>query len=262
MKIEDFIKDEKLVLPEDEIDNIYIWTKVAATTKALLPAKAYYRLAKDAFDKDTKRIVDVVKDRNAWLKLASYELSDYLTITANKSKIFTSNSCLAYSIDSTVLHAILFYLAQTKNLYRSEVSSFSELLAKYVSDTSFVDNVISSDVLYLNAHAPLPDHKYKQIFLDAFATRRCSNSKFTLIHATNTSFIIGQYGYSEDSPVVTNRLLQDLSPLALKLKQRRQQDYKSIMSYWLSIMKFNPDTFVYSKVLPEEKLRKIDRYEQ
>lgn len=261
MKIEDFIKDDKLTVPEDEIDNIYIWTKVANTTKALLPAKAYYRLAKDAFDKDLKRITDVVKSNNSWANDATYELSDYLAIQANKSKLFNSDCCFLYSNDKTVLTSILFYLAQTKNLYKSTSHTLSDLLMTHVSDQESFTDATNSDTLFLTAYAPLPEHKLKEYFLDALASRRRKPHKYTLVHTMTKACLIGPSGYSEKYPLLDN-FIKDVTPLSALMLKRRQQDYKAIMSYWLSMMKFSPELFVYSKVQPEEKLRKINRYEQ
>lgn len=260
MDINNFVVDNKLKVPEDEIDNIYIWTKIASTQKALLTMEQYYNLMKSAFDSDMKSIIEVTKQRTSWLKRFDYTLSDFITISANQQKLFSENFCFLYSTKQDVLASIAFYLTQKTNDYYIKDASMTDILMSHVSDPEGFKALFQERFLFLTLYTAFPEHKLRQVFLDAVATRRCKAGKYTFIYVPNVSYLIGQNGYQKDYPLVASHF-KDVSGLNAVLLNRRKETYKQIMPVWLSMMKYDASAFVHSKERPKTLIKEVSRYE-
>ena len=89
MELKDFITDNKLVIPEEEIDNIYIWHKVSMTQKFLLSSEVYFKMLEKSFEQEILPRITVLKKQNARFRQADYQFSDFLTFN---SKIFETTS--------------------------------------------------------------------------------------------------------------------------------------------------------------------------
>lgn len=258
MSIEKFIQDGKLIVPEEEIDNIYIWSRVTKTQEVLLSSKVYYDWANNAFNNEVKRVVSTLKVKLPAISEDTYKFADFITFTANKSLIFNDATCFVYSTNQLVLDSLACYLAHTKNKFLPESDSLASLIINKIEEHEKFTAFMDKDFIILNIYAALPEHKYRSAILDALLTRRSRPGLCTLIHTINSGLLIGQNLISEDYAKRYNLVNVDL--LAKKLSLRRAASYQAIMKQWFELMTVNIDDFVYSKTQPQQHFRKIDRY--
>lgn len=248
-----FIANNKLVIPEEEIDNVYIWTRISRTQEALLPSESYYNLVKHSFDIDTKKVVSVLKERFPNISQESYKFCDYITFTANKSRIFNGKTCFAYMNDMKMLESLACYLAHTMNQYLPEEDSLGSLIINKIDEPDKFTRLMDSDFVILQVYSPLPEHKYRSPILDTLTSRRSRPGLCTLIYTLNTNLLIGKDLITKER--AESKKLVNLSPLVTIFNQRRKSDYKSQLKTWYEMMKFNPEQFVYSK----KKLKPLSR---
>lgn len=258
MKIEDFILDNKLVIPENEIDNVYIWTRISKTQEVLMPTASYYKLAKHSFDADTDKVLQVLKEKLPAATRESYTFADYITFTMNRDKIFNDKMCFAYMSNMPLLTSLAGYLAHTMNRFLPEEDSLGSLIINKIDEPDRFTKIMDADFVILNVYAALPEHKYRSAILDMLLTRRCKPGLCTLIYTLNTNLLIGPELIPNER--AKNKKLVNLTPLSNLFNERRNSSYQALMKDWITMMGYSPDTFVYSKTAPQEKIRIIDRY--
>lgn len=259
MDIQDFVKDNKLIVPEEEIDNIYVWVRLSKTQAALLSAKAYYAFVEHSFNQDIANKLPVLKSYNSRLKSINYSLSDFLTLTANKDKIFYDESCFVLSTRYDVLLSLIGFICQTKNLYRVHFADLSDLLMSHISQPEMLSDSMSAEILCLELYAPLPEHKLRQTLLNSVISRRCKQGLYTVIFTVNKDFVIGNDLMPLERLKRNNYV--DLSPIEGILVERRKQDYKQLLKLLLSMTRYEEGIFVYSKEVPQTRTKTISRYE-
>lgn len=253
--MERFIVNNKLTIPEEEIDNIYVWTKVSRSQELLLSSESYYKLMKQSFEEDTKRVISVLRDKLPSLSTESYKFCDYVTFMANKSKIFNNRTCFAYMTSSELLNSLSCFLAHTMNKYLPENDSLSSLIINKIDEPDRFTKLMDTEFIILKIYAPLPEHKYRQPILDMLLSRRSKPNMSTLIYTVNTNLLIGKDLISKER-ALDNKLV-DLSPLASIFTQRRQASYQSLLKIWFELTKLNANNIVYSKTKPKETVRQV-----
>lgn len=258
MNINNFVKDNKLIVPEEEIDNIYAWVQISMTQKVLLSAKTYFEYMQRGFEKDANDKLEVLKSLNSRLSNVDYKFSDFITISANKNKIFSSNYCFAISTNKNVLYTLICYLCQMKNTYKVHFADLADLLMSHIAQPEVLTEALSSDVLCLELYAPLPEHKLRQTLLNTIISRRCKLGLYTMIFTINKNFIVG------DNLMSLSRLKDnnyvDLTSMGKLLFDRRQQSYKQLLTTLLSITTYKENEFIYSKDEPKCRMLTISKY--
>lgn len=252
-----FIVDNKLVIPENEINNVYIWTKISRSQEVLLSSESYYKLMKQSFETDVKRVINVLKNKLPSVSLDTYKFCDYITFIANKSKFFNDTNCFVYMNNLEMLNSLACFLAHTMNKYLPETDTLSSLIINKIDEPDRFTKLMENEFIILKIYAPLPEHKYKQAILDMMLTRRCKPGLNTLIYTMNTGLLIGDDLITKER-AVDNRLV-DLSPLVPLFNQRRSATYQSLLKTWFEMTKVNLDSFVYSKKEPKINTRQVSR---
>ena len=258
--MERFITDDKLVIPENEIDNVYIWTQVSNTQEALLHSSVYYKLIEHSFNTDVKRVIDTLKSKLPAVNYSSYTFADYITFTANKSKIFNDKTCFAYMTSMDLLHSLACYLAHTMNKYLPENDSLSSLIINKIDEPDRFTKLMDMEFIILTIYIPLPEHKYKQPVLDMMLSRRSKPNMSTLIYAMNTGLLIGDDLISKERAL--NSKLVDLSPMTGTFLQRRKAKYQTLLRTWFEMSKLDLSKFVYSKSKPKQTIRQVNKHGQ
>lgn len=260
MEIKDFVKDEKFIIPENEIDNIYVWTRISSTQEALLSSQSYYKLAKQSFEKDTERVLAVLREKLPAANRDNYQFCDFVTFAANKYKIFNKDNCFVYMTNMRLLNSLACYLAHTMNKYLPEEDSLASLIINKIDEPDRFTKLMDSEFVILNIYAPLPEHKYRNAILDMLLARRSKPHYSTLIFVQNTEFLINDSLVSKDRAKHKN--LIDISPLASLFEQRRKATYQQVMQKWYEMMNIETTELVYSKEQPKVLSRKVDRYNE
>lgn len=259
MEIKDFIKEGKLVIPEEEIDNIYIWTKVSRTYELLLSSKAYFALISKSFKEDSTRIVSILKDKLTELDENPYTLSDYITFNANIKSIFNKKGCFVYAkndANNRMLNSLACYIAHTKNQYFPKSFILSEVLITRVDRPDIIDDMFNRDFVFLQVHGSLPDHKYKTSTLEGLFVYRCTGTHYTLANVADKKFLFDGNEHIEN--LAKSYGVKDISGLIGLMNKRRNADYKTLMPLWYGMMA-NYDNLVYSTDEPKVNKREIGR---
>lgn len=255
--MEQFIKDNKLIIPENEIDNIYVWTQISKTQEVLLSSKVYYQLVEASFNEEAKRVISVLKSYKPTMSENMYKFCDFVTFEANKHRIFLTNRfCFAYMVDTNMLNSLICYMAHNLQLYSPEDSSITQLIEDKFDNKDLYQKRLDADFLILRVATNLGNHKYKSVILDAIMSRRSVANKFTLIQVTNKSMLIGNDIISED--LAKDKGLTDLTPMVESFNNRRKSSYQSILSIWYRMQK-DISNLVYSKTEPEIRKRQVKR---
>ena len=258
MELKDFITDNKLIIPEEEIDNIYIWHKVSMTQKFLLSSEVYFKMLEKSFEQEILPRITVLKKQNARFRQANYQFSDFLTFFANQSKIFSNDFCFALTTNFDAMFALICYICHTTSLYQIAFADLSELLMSYVDGKDMFSDLMHSKILCLEAYNPMPEHKWRSAIFNSVISQRSNMGLYTVVCTLQKNFVIGNDLMSEE------RLRQigyiDITPICAALKVRKTQNYKSLMSLWYSMLK-DTSSLVYSKTEPEVRVKTISRYE-
>lgn len=259
MEIKDFVKDNKLQIPEDEIDNIYIWTKISSTQDVLMSSEVYHKWMKKSFETDTQRYLDVLRESYPLAKRENYLLSDFITFSANDSIIYpTKKSCFVYSSDPGLLISLICYTSHTRNVFHLKDIYLTDIIFERIDDPEKIKFALNSEMLDLTAMSALPEHKLKRTIISSMIAQRCSNGLYTFV-LTNApkSQLFDNDELLEDR--VKRKGGLDINPLIKPWKERRTQDYHGLMSTWYSMLADN-SCLVYSKTEPTDRLRRRERY--
>lgn len=249
-------KDNKLNIPENEIDNIYVWTRVSKTQELLLNSSSYFKLIQHSFEQDTKRVISVLKQNIPSLSYDSYKLNDYITFMANKDKIFNDKTCFVYMTSMDMLTSLACFLAHTENLYKPKDDALSSLIINYIDEKERFVEFMEADFLILRVYSTLPEHKYRSSLLETMLSRRSMQGKYTLIFTQNSSMLIGDNLINKNQ--AKDKRLIDLSPLVQSFNNRRHADYRQLLKLWYG-MSSNTSCFVYSTTKPKITLRQVDK---
>lgn len=260
MNIDNFIKDGKLLIPEEEIDNIYIWTRVTKTQEVLLSSENYFKLVNKSFEDDTKRITNVLKAKMPSINDNSYRFADFLTFMINRHILFNQGTCFAYSASPIVLDSLACYIAHTKNMYLPKEESLADLIIEKVSDPRRIADFLDTDFVLLNVYNTLPEHKYRSAVLDTLLSKRSKDGLCTLIYLMHENFLFGEDLIQKER--ATRCRMTNLNGLTKKFLQRRECTYKQLMPEWCSLMtEQQRQLLVYSNEQPKEDKRIVNRYE-
>lgn len=260
MELKDFITDNKLVIPEEEIDNIYIWHKVSMTQKFLLSSEVYFKMLEKSFEKEILPKIEVLKKQNSRFKQLNYYFSDFLTFFANQNRILCSdtNYCFALSTNREAVLSLICYLCQLKNIYNVTFVTVSELLASFIDMPERFAETMTSKVLCLELYSQLPEHKWRQVVLNSIFSRRSNNGLFTIVYTSDKAYFVGNNLLPEERLKEVGYI--DMSNIGSVMLERRKQNYKPLMSLWYSMLK-DTSSLVYSKTEPEVRVKTISRYE-
>lgn len=256
--MEKFVEGNKLIIPENEIDNIYSWVKITKTQEALLSSEAYYKLIKHSFDTDVERVIKVLKEKLPSVSKDSYTLSDFVTFTANKHRIFNDKTCFAYMTNLKLLNSLACYLAHTMNKYSPEEDSLASLIINKIDEPDKFTKLMDSEFVILKVYAPLPEHKYRNAILDMLLSRRSKPYLSTLVFTQSTGFLIDKTLITKER--AEDKKFVDLTPLSAPFEQRRKASYQSIMKTWYEMMGPDISNFVYSKEKPKDTTRQAVKY--
>ena len=113
-------KENKLEIPVNEIDNIYIWNQVSNTQEILLSSKKYFQLITRSFREEVKPVLNVLNDKIPSIKESSYTFADYLSFKLNNHVIFNKSTCFCYMTNTNLLNSLICYIAHTKNKFNIE----------------------------------------------------------------------------------------------------------------------------------------------
>lgn len=257
-ELEKYIKNNKLIVPEDEIDNIYIWTKVSNTQEVLLSSNKYYQLINTSFLNEITPMINVLNEKISGIKSNSYTLADYITFNLNKNIIFNKNSCFCYMTSTDLLNSLICYIAHTQNKYLIYEDSIASLIINKIDESERFTSLLDKDFIVLRDFANLPDHKYKSAILDSIILRRCKQDKVTLALLARKEILIGKNIIDESR--VKDKNIVDLQKMYSAFISRRSSSYKALLSEWFSMMPLNLEQFIYSKEEPVYKIRKVSRY--
>jgi hypothetical protein len=258
MSIKQFVKDNKLIIPESEIDNIYIWTRVTKTQEVLLSAKVYYDMMEKSFNQDIKRPMEVLKEKFPGIKEDTYTLRDFITFSINKNRLLNGRTCSVYATNSKMLDSLVCYLAHTLNKYTPERKTLANLIFDRTNDKEDFVRIINSDFLILDVYTVLPDYKLRDMTIDAIVTKRSEQGFCTVIYLTNTSLLFSEELITKDR--AERYGFKDINKLSRTFETRRQDTYQSILKTWFEMTDTDLDNFVYSKTKPELVSRQVDRY--
>lgn len=258
--MERFFKDNKLQVQSDEIDNIYIWTRVTKTQEVLLSAKTYYEWAQSSFNQEAQRIIPIIKSKLPSLDEKSYRFSDFITFMANKHKLFNDNTCFVYSTNYKLIESLACFIAHTRHNYLPDVESLPGLIINRIDEPEKFSRLLDKDFILLNVYSTMPEHKWRSIILDTLLSRRSNQNLYTLIYVLNKSLLIDKTLITEEQ--AKRHKLLDISPMTELFLSRRTMSYKELMPLWLEMLEVNLDNFVYSKTKPLQSFRKIDRYQK
>lgn len=261
MDIKDFIKDDKLVIPEEEIDNIYIWTKISSTQDVLMSSEVYYKWMKKSFDTDTLRYVELLKRSYKSIDENTYKLSDFITFSANHSNIFSGkSSCFVICSNIDLLKSFACYCTHTYNIFTLEDSMLSDFIFNKIDEPERIRNLMNSEMLLISAVGLLPEHKYKQMILNSIIHERTKPSLITLVYSLNKSSML--YDNDEQlAKLAESRGVKDINPLIKPWCDRRTYDYRKLMSTWYSMLA-DTSCLVYSKTEPKDRFRVRERYKK
>lgn len=252
--MERFLKDNKLVVPEEEIDNVYIWTKISNTQNVLLSSEAFFKLMMHSFEQDVSKVLSVLKQRMPSINLDTYKLSDFITFTANKHLIFNDKNCFVYMNNLKMLNSLACYIAHTMNMYLPEDDSLASLIINKIDEPEKFTKMMDTEFLILRIYANLPEHKYRSAILDSLLSRRSKQGLYTLIYTLNTNMLIGNNLIVKER--AEDKRLIDLSPLGSIFDKRRKSDYRSLLKIWYELMGYNKNNFIYSKEKPKTFLNR------
>lgn len=259
MNIKDFTKDGKLIIPEEEIDNIYIWTKITSTQDVLMSSEVCHRWMKKSFEADTARYIELFSKSCRGIDRSTYQLSDFITFSANHSNLFyNKRSCFVVCSDIDLLRSFACYCTHIYNMFTLEDTMLSDFIFNKIDEPERIKTLMSSEMLMISAIGILPDHKYKQMILNSLIHERTKPNFVTLVHAINKTTML----YDNDENLAKqaeSRGVKDINPLIKVWKERRTFDYKKLMSTWYSMLA-DSSCLVYSKEEPTERLRRRERY--
>lgn len=258
MEIKDFVKDNKLIIPVEEIDNVYLWTRVSKTQEVLIPTKSYFTFLEHGFKEDVERVKSLIVSNNVRFKKTDYVLADFITFTKNLNKLVTSNYSVVYGTNPKLLETYLMFLAHKTIHHTIKNESILTLLLRIIDDKDYIKSVLDSDILLLELYSAPPEHKYLQTLYELIISSRCKSGKHTAIYTVNTNLIINPNAIQQERADLYG--IVNLDPMIRLLEKRRESDYKQLMSDWISCMKLKEDLFVYSKEEPKQKFRIVDRY--
>lgn len=255
--MEQFIntKENKLEIPVNEIDNIYIWTQVSNTQEILLSSKKYFQLITRSFREEVKPVLNVLNDKIPSIKESSYTFADYLSFKLNNHVIFNKSTCFCYMTNTNLLNSLICYIAHTKNKFNIEEDSIASLIINKIDEPDRFTSLLDKDFVILRDYAHLPDHKYRSAILDSILLRRSVPNKITLILLANKGILIANNLIPEER--ARDKKLSRLDGLLEKFNLRRTSTYQSLLSEWFSLMPINLEKFIYSKEQPKETVRKI-----
>lgn len=255
-----FLNEDKLQVPVEEIDNIYIWTRATRTQEVLLPAKTYYEWAEKAFSEEAKKIIPIVKSKIPSLDERSYRFSDFITFMANKHILFNDNTCFVYCTNYRLIESLACFIAHTKNMYLPEIESLPSLIINRIDEPEKFTKLLDKEFIILNVYSTLPEHKWRSVILDTLLSRRSKQNLYTLIYVLNKGLLIDRTLIDEER-AKRHRLL-DLEPMINIFLGRRGMSYKELMKTWIELLDVDLDNFVYSKEKPEQSFRRVDRYQK
>lgn len=247
----------KLKIPIEEIDNVYIWVQMSNTQEVLLSSKVFYELMEKSFVDETSKIVNVLKSKFSSLNSLSYRLCDYITFVINESKMFNGDTCFCYMNNIDILNSLICHIAYTKHLLNPMEDSLSSLIINKIDEPERFSRMMDCDFLVLREFSTLPEHKYRAPIISTFLSRRSMSNKATLVYCINNSILIGSQLISKER--ARDKKFVDLSSLVKIFLDRRIASYRSLLSDWYSMMKIDLTKFEYSKEPPKLVVRQVNR---
>lgn len=254
MEIKDFIQEGKLVIPIEEIDNIYTWTRISKTQELLLSSKAYFKLMEKSFNDEVSKFISVLKSKSKLVTDDSYKLSDFITFRANTNNIFNGKTCFVYSNNDSLLTSLTCYLAHSRNVFNPKFFVLSEVIITRVDNPSIVKELFDTELAVIQIYGKLPDHKYKSSTLEGLFIHRCADNHYTLVDAINYNHL-----FDDDKNIrklAEKHGVKDISKLGNILAERRKAGYKELMQLWYSMVS-NTNNMVYSHEQPKISQRTI-----
>lgn len=256
MEIKDFVKEDKLQIPEGEIDNIYTWVRISDKQEVLMSSEVFFKWLNHSFEKDSMRSIAVLKQKFPLASSGVYQLSDFMTFNANRNKIFNGKRrCFVYCRDMRLIISLLCYLAHTMNLYLPEEVDLTKIIIDKIDDPDKIKRWLSSEVLVLSANAMLPEHKYKSSILNSLIIDRCRDDFCTLVHTFNAKDFL----FDKNEALMQSALMRgavDLDPMIKPWTERRSHDYHKLLTVWYN-MTIKYDNLVYSKTEPKDRIRGV-----
>ena len=259
MEIKDFVKEGKLVIPEEEIDKVYVWTKITSTQEVLMSSEVCYKWMKKSFDTDVSRYLEVIKKSYPMIDSSTYQLSDFITFNANRSNIFSDKKkCFVYCSNYQLLASLVCYTSHTLNLFNIQDTELSDIVFNKIDEPEKIKQYLSSEILMISANMILPEHKHKQMILNSMISERTRNNYCTFIHTLNEKQML----FNDDEQLMQNAIrrgAKNLNPLIKPWIERRGYDYHKLMSTWYSMLS-DYSCLVYSDTEPLDRVRNRERY--
>lgn len=257
-KIEDFIQDGKLVIPENEIDNIYIWNQVSNTQDILMSSESYYKLMKFAFDSEIQSLMPVIKEQSNEISAVDYQFADFLTFTANRHTIFNGKHCLVYANDMSLLKSLICYIVHNFTKYNIVSENLSDFIMHRIDEPEKTASLLDADVLLFKVYGSLPEHKYRRVYLESILSKRNHTDMFTMFYVLNSEFILGRDLLMPE--IIRDTKFIDISPLSVPFKTRRASNYREHMVQWYKLLDLKQKEVIYSKEPPKDNKRQARRY--
>ena len=254
--IENFIKEGKLLIPEEEIDNVYFWTRVSNTQEILLSSVRLFDFLVHSFNKEAETVKNVLGANYPDVKTTRYLFQDYLTFTLNDYKMFNDTTCFCYTSNKEIFNSLICFMAQKYKKYDPEIDSIASLIINKIDESTRFSEVMDKDFIILQDFNALPEHKYRGAIFDAFLSRRCKPNLITLCYVEKLNYII-------DNKLITaerakSRKFIGLNALSDVFQKRRSASKQFLMSEWYSLIKPNMvSNFVYSKETPQVCVRQV-----
>lgn len=253
-----YLKNDKLIIPEEEIDNIYVWTRISNTQEALLSSLVLFKLIEHSFNEEAFRSSQVLKHNCTIINANEYKLADFITFIMNKDAIFVDNFCNVVSTDAKVLNSLACFIAHQKHLFFLRNESLSNMILELASNAENVKHIFESDFIYFDIQTSLPDYKYRGAILDMLLIKRSKQYMYTLTYTPNVEHVISNNAISKES---ANKYgLKNICDLTRAFNNRRKATYQQLLKDWFYLMQIDLNNFVYSKKKLEPQVRQISRY--
>ena len=262
--MERFLVDNKYKIPSEEIDNIYVWTRISKTQELLISAAKYYMFFEESFKNSTKDIIPELSKVFGQLPNNLYRLSDYITFALNEKEhlLFRNNGCLYYSSDLELLCSMMCYIIHTKYTGIPKVSSLEYIVTNIINEPDIMTEYLDFPFFVSLNNEVIPPYNNAHNTFNSFFTKRSKPNRYTLLHLPERvySYIIDSKNKFISQESLNMFGLENIGGLVPPFKIRRKQEYRDILSLWFSKIDVESNILVYSKDEPKSTVREV-RYE-
>lgn len=262
--MERFLVNNRYNIPSEEIDNIYVWTRISKTQEVLIPSAKYYMFFEDSFKESTKNIISELSEAFGQVPNNPYRLSDYITFALNEKEglLFKNKGCLYYSSDLELLYSMICYIMHTKYTGIPKSISLEYIVTNMIGEAEALSEYLNSTFFVSLNNEIIPAYNNAHNTFNSFFTKRSKPNRYTLLHLPQRvySYIVDNREKFISQESLNMFGLEDIGALVPPFKIKRKQEYRDILSLWFSRIDVKSNMLVYSKDEPKSTVREV-RYE-